>query len=630
MPDLECSQQEAEVLACPEKYTYTADDFLTDEPYEKLFQYDGLPLVLARELVKVNNRAKEVGFKEFKFFWRQFLAAKEQERKLTLIPNQTEFDDQVMELDCGEWEASDRGISRRDKYGGTEWACRHPIMPVMRLTNIDTYETKIKLAYRLPGVRRNWQTIIVPKEVVSDPKLLNKTLSAVGVAVNQKTAPVLMEFLSDVEVANYDAIPEAKSVGRLGYIPDQGFSPFVENLVFDGDAAYKNLYDCIKTGGDQLAWFNTALECRKMSIPARVFLAASFASPLLAVVGALPFFVHAWGGTGTGKTVALMLAASVWGDPHKGRYVQTFNATRVGQELTAAFLNQLPMCIDELQLTKTGRGQSSFDVYQLAEGVGRTRGKKTGGVEKVPEWDCCFLTTGEDPLIGAASGGGAVNRVIEIECSSDFKVIEDAPRIANELKNNFGWAGRIFVEKLYESEAVLDQVRELYQDVLRELNDGATEKQAMAAAVIVLADMLATEWIFKDGQELQPEDLKKFLASAEAVSSGQRAHRWLLDWVDENQNRFYHDGFTPTGNVYGMWDDMCVYINPKVCREALDEAGFNYTATMSWLRDNGEIATNDPTRFTKTKRLPDGTVTSKIWLYRLRDAESGEADDELL
>ena len=47
----------------------------------------------------------------------------------------------------------------------------------------------------------------------------------------------------------------------------------------------------------------------------RLFLAASFASVVLEPCGLLPFFLHAWGGTETGKTVGLMIAASVWACP---------------------------------------------------------------------------------------------------------------------------------------------------------------------------------------------------------------------------------------------------------------------------------------------------------------------------
>ena len=88
-----------------------------------------------------------------------------------------------------------------------------------------------------------------------------------------------------------------------------------------------------------------------MSTTAKIILAASFASVLLEPLGCLPFFVHLWGvDSGTGKTVALMVAASVWGDPAIGNYVKTFDGTVVGLEKTAAFLNELPLCLDELQL----------------------------------------------------------------------------------------------------------------------------------------------------------------------------------------------------------------------------------------------------------------------------------------
>ena len=101
-----------------------------------------------------------------------------------------------------------------------------------------------------------------------------------------------------------------------------------------------------------------------MSTTARIILAASFASVLLEPLNCLPFFVHLWGvDSGTGKTVALMVAASVWGDPAVGSYIKTFDGTVVGQEKTAAFLNNLPLCLDELQLAKDSRGRTNFDVY---------------------------------------------------------------------------------------------------------------------------------------------------------------------------------------------------------------------------------------------------------------------------
>lgn len=615
----------------PQKYDYSYADFLGEAPYEKLYSFFGSPFVMNQEVIKMASNAKDVGFKGFKTQWKLYLEAKDQERKqqLSIVPNQTEFDGQTMELTCGQWESSDWGISRINKFGAREYACTHPIMPIERLVNIDTGEVKLRIAYKRPGKDKKWQFTIISKETAADPKLLNKAMSAIGVSVNQKSAPILMEYLTEIEDLNYDAIPESKSIGRLGYIEGEGFSPYVENLVFDGDTSFRHLYATVREHGSQTEWFDTVIKCRQMSVTARIFLAASFASPLLPIVGALPFFVHAWGGTGTGKTVALMLAASVWGDPLKGKFLQTFNATRVGQEMTASFLNHLPMCIDELQLTKNGKGQSSFDVYQLAEGVGRTRGKKSGGVELTPTWDCCFLTTGEDPVIGAAAGGGAVNRVIEIECFDGQNVIDDAPHVANTLKKHYGWAGRMFADQLYKDEKTLVQVKNIYQMFVSELNENdTTEKQALAAAAILTADMCATAWLFKDDNALTVDEIKQFLASREAVSAGSRAYSWVCNWVAENENHFYTDSEAPTSSVYGKMEYGMAYINNNVLTQALNENGFNATATYSYLKTKNLIETGSGRGYGRTKKIGSSSPYC-IYLKLPTDQDLPDFEEEL-
>ena len=60
----------------------------------------------------------------------------------------------------------------------------------------------------------------------------------------------------------------------------------------------------------------------------------------------------------------------------------------------------------------------------------------------------------------------------------------------------------------------------------------------MAAAAVVLGDELACRWIF-DGTE-QPitvEQISEFLASKAAVSAGERAYKYLCDWVTQNSNK---------------------------------------------------------------------------------------------
>lgn len=615
----------------PIQYEYKYEDFLGDAPYDKLYSYFSVPLVMSREVIKMADNAKRVGFKNFKTLWGEYLKIKDLERKqqLSLVPNQTEFDDQVLELSCGAWIATDWGIYRINSFGAQEYACSHPIMPVERLVNIDTAEVKLKLAYKRPGRDKKWQSIIIGKDVAADPKLLCKHLSSVGISITQKSAPALMEYLNEVEDSNYDTITESKSIGRLGYIPGEGFSPFVDGLVFDGDASFRNLYATVGNHGSRTEWLKTAMECRRQSVTARIMLAASFASPLLSVVGSLPFFAHLWGiDSGTGKTVALMLAASVWGNPALGSYVQTFNGTQVGQERTAAFLNHLPVCLDELQLTKDSKGKTNFDVYQLAQGVGRSRGKRSGGVEMTPTWSCCFLTTGETPLTGISAGAGAVNRVIDIECTAGSAVLTDGQRISAALKRNYGFAGRMFIEKLYGREENPEIVQEIYRDNFRELCAGdSTEKQAMAAAAIITADQLATHWIFRDGMALTVKDIREFLASREAVSAGRRAYDWLCDWVGSNVNRFFNPELPAVGDCYGIIENNIAYINRGVFNKVVQEAGYSYAATLSYLKANNMIETRGRA-FTKGKRI--NGVLSECVVLRLQSQWHDPADPEEL
>lgn len=633
--DNSIDQNAAELAVIPD-FQYSAVDFLTPAPYEKLYEYHTSPFLYEVAKAKMEANAASVGFKGFKGMLTKFNKAQLEAKRRQMIPNQTEFDGQSIELNCGTWESMDWGIFRDLPNGGRECACAHPIMPISRLINIDTGEVKLTLAFKPPGREKKWRTTIVDKSTVSTARTIT-SLSSQGISVTSNSASALVDYINDMENLNYDIIPEQKSIGRLGYIPGEGFSPYVEGLVFDGDASFRNLYQAVDAHGSQTEWMRTAMECRRQSVTARIMLAASFASPILSLVGSLPFFVHLWGvDSGTGKTVALMLAASVWGNPALGSYVQTFNGTQVGQERTAAFLNHLPVCLDELQLTKDSRGKTNFDVYQLAQGVGRSRGKKSGGVELTPTWNCCFLTTGESPLTSISAGAGAVNRVIDIECNAGSIVLTDGQRISGSLKRNYGWAGQMFVERLYKDEDTLETVRTIYQENFRDLCAGdSTEKQAMAAAAIITADFLASQWIFRDSMEdakalvLDVKDIQEFLASKEAVSAGRRAYDWLCDWVASNANRFINEASAPGSDIYGVLENNTAYIIRGVFDRVVQEAGFSTSATLSYLKANHLIETRDR-GYTKTKRI-GRTTPQCIWLkLNMEDWITNADPDDLL
>lgn len=603
------------------EWTFEKDDFLTPAPYEALYKFHKEPFVHATKMAELASYADSVKFKGFKAMYKRYVESLKVQSGTVYIDNVTSFTGQPLELNAGDWEAGDSGIYKKNGFND-EMACPHPIMPVERLVNIDTGEEKLKLAFRKGSI---WRKIIVSKIVLANSNKVTE-LAGAGVAVTSQTARSFVSYISDLENLNYDIIPERKSIGRCGYIAEEGFSPFVEGLIFDGDANFKSMFEAIRSHGSIERWIEIAREVRGMSITARILLASSFASPLLEPLNCLPFFVHLWGvDSGTGKTVALMVAASVWGDPAIGSYVKTFDGTTVGLEKTAAFLNNLPLCLDELQLAKDLKGRTNFDVYKLAQGVGRTRGNRSGGVDLTPTWRNCILTTGESPLTGQAAGAGAVNRVIDIECRSAQAVIRDGMRVSGIIKRNYGFAGRIFVEELYQP-GVLEQVTERYRQLFQQLNDmDTTEKQAMAAAAIILADELACRWIFQGTERpLTIEQISEFLASRAAVSAGDRGYQYLCDWVTQHSNQLV--GRSDTIEVLGALDGNRAYIIRSVFERILQDAGYSTAAMISYLKQEHLIETRGRNN-TKGKRI--NGIPTECFCLLLPAVDTEEELDEL-
>ena len=531
--------------------------------------------------------------------------------------NRTDFTGQELELDCGSWSASDTGIYGTDKLGFEVVACYHPIMPVQRLVNVDTKVHKVMLAYRLG---RRWETVIEDKNVISDSRSIIG-LSKYGIMVNSETSKALVRYLADVEQLNYDTIPEVSSVGRLGWIDGYGFSPYEEDLVFDGEETFRTRFESIQEKGSRQAWLDCVRSVRAGKTPgnvvARIVLAASFASVLVKPCSCLPFFVHLWGGSETGKSLSLVLATSVWANPEIGVYIQTFNATEVGKELGAAFCNSLPLVIDELQLVK------DFDkmIYQLSEGVGRTRGQKQGGLQKTPTWRNCIITTGEFPIISSNSGEGAVNRTIEVDCH-DTKLFDDPKKTATSLYANYGFAGPEFVKHLME-DGVQERVQKLQEAMQDTLKTGDTmDKQTASAALILAADRLAEEWIFQDGIFLQPEDISKYLVSKEAVNQNARALQYLYDFININQSRFTPEADAHQGEIWGELDGEYACIIRSKFDQILSDEGYNASAFLGWAKNRGYIHCSKKGEPTKPKRI-NGRVSRCVWL------KISDFDDEL-
>lgn len=603
-------------LAAFDYGTAGQEAYFTTAPYEWLYQFREDPFTHSRHLELMAIAGRKVGVRNVKTLYKHYV---DQVRSASakIIGQSTNFNDQPIELQTGPWQADESGIFREGEFQ-TVYACTHPVLPIERLINIDTGMEKLKLAYR-PG--RVWRTHIADKSTLASSQQIIG-LADYGVSVSSETSKNLVKYIQDLEQLNYEAIPESRSISRLGWVGDGEFSPYVPDIVFDGEVNFKAIYDAIVSAGDYESWCSHISAIRRSTLTARIVMAASFASVLVEPCGCLPFFVHLWGAeSGTGKTVALMAAASVWASPVIGGFLQTFNSTVVSRERVAGFLNSLPMIIDELQLSKDIRGVQRFDPYQLAEGTGRGRGTKYGGIDRTITWANCMITTGETPLVGTQDGAGAINRVLDIEVMEGEQIIADGHATANFVRLNHGHAGRKFVERL--NNGGTDEARALYQKFYRQLTEGdTTEKQAMAAALLVTADHLATEWIFQDDANLTVDEISQYLATRKEVSSTERGYEWLCDWVAVNAARFSSDQM---GETYGVIEAGRAYIITSVFNNACDEGGFSARAMLSWMSKRGIIEQSQG-KNSITKRIA-GTVVRCVSMQLPDDLHNEQVFD---
>lgn len=611
---------------------FTKEDFETGlEPYEEVYKYRGDPFQEKRALEKMSALAKALKVVDFKKTYQAYVKSQKLADSSCAEENLTQFDDQAFEFDTGEWMADDSGVWRYGSMGTCEIACSHPILPTERLRNIDTGELKVRLQFRRGRQgHKSWSEILTDFDTVSNAKNI-VSLSRIGISVTSgRRAQNLVDYIADVLDKNYDHIPERKSVSRMGW-NEEGFSPYVDNIVFDGNPGFVKLFEAIGTHGSFDAWLKEAIAARKYSVAGRIVLAASFASALIQPVGILPFFVHLWGmDSGTGKTVAQMLAAAVWANPLVGGdYFKTFKSTSVGFEVIAGFLNSLPVMIDELQLAKDARGKVIFNVYELASGSGKLRSNKTLGLATTLNWANCFITSGETPITGENDGAGALNRVIEIECKADNKIIEDGHKTAGIVKENYGHAGKLFVEKLCEPGGI-EEAKALYEKYYAECGkNDTTDKQAMAAAIIITADQLATRWVFKDSNALTVEDIAEFMKSKQAVDAAERGYNFMCDWVSQNANRLR--GTAETGDVYGLIgergeDRGWVFINRSVWNRVCGENGISAPALLSHLKSRGLIRTRGKA-MTRPKRI-NGVPVECVVMKLADDGDFEEMEDD--
>lgn len=491
----------------------------------------------------------------------------------------------------GFYSCSDFGVYLYDMMSGKSvQVCSHPVFPTMRYKNIETGIEMMDISFKRDG---RWRTVkqIDRKTVAQSRQIVN--LSEFGISVTSENANDMVNYISTIDDLNRDIIPRTETISRLGWVEGKGFSPYIEGVSYDNIGKFAETYRAVHSHGDFKKWLDVVKKIRETDDykPARIVLAASVASVILKWTSKQPFLVHLWTSTsGTGKTIAMMLAASMWADPAPGKYMKSMNSTMVANEQMAAFCNNLPLCLDELQTIEKNK---DFDdiIYMLCEGTGKTRSSKSLGIREQANWLNVIITNGEMP-INRDSRGGAINRVVSVEGSGN--IVPDMRETAETIRENYGFAGKMIVDAIFADESWKDKIKGTYDNIVNELVKNATGKQANYGAALLTADWLLDALIMHDGRRLSPEDVCKYLATPDMVDMNLRAKDWLADFTASNAGNFRRDGDPEDDEfpraIYGkIAEDGSVYILPNVLKKEMVNNKFDYQSFLKWSFEKGYL-----------------------------------------
>lgn len=560
------------------------------------------------------------------------------------------------------WIVDDQGIRHMETAFGElqpVTVCRDPLFVSAKVINVDDNTEKLGITYRRNGA---YKTLIA-----SRADLLNKNTiikyADFGLPVSSGTAGTITKYIAEMEAANDHAIPIKRCVNRAGWVGNEFYPYRIKDTVqyYDDQTGTTNIVEALHTHGSEERWLELAKEVREYPY-ARLMMAAAFASPLIVKLSHRNIYAHFWYESRGGKTAVAKFCLSIYGNPDN--LIGTYNATLFGMEQRAATMKHLPLVLDELQSLKEKYLSVNDIVYNLGNGIGKTRGKIGSGIRKMDGWSNCIISTGEQPMRADSSMDGINSRLMEINACPLMNgegVIDQelGVRLHTEARLNYGFAGKRYVvflidEIIRDSTAEDGTIQRLDADfqMMLEKLAGATTQECRSnphftnMAVLALGDYYSSIALFGLSAEKAAEEAVTMAVMAmekieadKPLDSIEAAWQFTTNWVASNSAHFLG---APTQNVslyaprevspiYGVIEEGKVYAIVDELNKALDAAGFSHVKSIKGFRRAGYIDTfTDSEGKQRSQTLKSiKKVSGRVYALNVKIAGEEQGDNDL-
>jgi len=384
------------------------------------------------------------------------------------------------------------------------------------------------------GRRHQWA---MPMELLqSDGTDMRRELARGGLSIAPGRAQrdLLASYVQVWPVDN-----RARCVERLGWhgavyvTPSESIGQQDEIVVFQNAHA---IDPALSTSGTLDDWRTSVAQLSAGNTRLVFALSAAFAGPLADVAGEDSGGFHLRGGSSSGKTTALKVAASVWGDPNA--YPRLWRATANGLEGLAALHNDGLLILDELsQIDPKEAGEAA---YLLANGQGKARASRTGAARQSARWRLLFLSAGEESLTalmaraGRKTNAGQEIRLADIDADAGqgmgaFEALHDQPTpaaLALAVKDaaikyhgtaGLAWLRHIVADRTALPDTIAKGIEGFVDDAVSGDAAGQVLRVARRFALVALAGELATHYGITGW------------ATGEAMTA---AHRCFASWLE--------------------------------------------------------------------------------------------------
>lgn len=449
----------------------------------------------------------------------------------------------------------------------------------------------------------------------------------------------------------------ARCVEHLGWhgpvyvVPSETVGEASEQVVFQNAHA---LEPAFSTSGTAEEWRGSVAALARGNSRIMFALSVAFAGPLLEPAGEDSGGFHLRGVSSIGKSTALKVAASVWGNP--AAYCRLWRATTNGLEGLAVLHNDGVLILDELgQIDPHEAGESA---YLLANGRGKARAARNGTARPSASWRLLFLSAGEDSLsallarVGRKPTAGQEIRLADFDADAGAGMgaletpngFERPAALAQALKDaasryygsvGADWLRWLVKERPKLATFVADGVRQFIKETAPMDATGQVERVARRFGLVAVAGELATHAGLTSWEQGEAEQAAKkcFAAWLESFggAAGYREERALLAKVKKffelhGESRFedissthQQRGINRAGFFRPGAEGTREYlVLPQVFKSEVCES-FDLRTAVKVLRTHGWLMPGSDDKGTQKPRLPEigptrvYVVGGKMW-----------------